>query len=229
MVVWKILAPLDTLQAWLAALIPCKHRLCQSGTWSPSDLLRDLHSKELKCDDCPDWASSSVLESPIPDHEKAELLKTLLDLGKADELYDDPWNGLMYLIEPSCFVLAETLLVQDAGFSATRVNQDALVSDCIFPYRPGTEYERYTKPPYQDHLSRAYDVLFTRGNVRKDLPRRCVLHVLTKALIEDTIPEPKAHNRRTRYLDALKIRQQYRLPDLPIDNSALIRILEHVD
>lgn len=156
--------------------------------------------------------------------QKTEILESLMKHGRCklterSSVFGHPLDQLTLVPEPLRWDLAEIMLSQDEGLTAEPTDAWQR-KDYVYVYHPAHEYNQYTTSSFRailGHTTRSPYIL-----------QQCIVHVLSKAMIEGKLPALNAWPPAFRLREALRMRQQMGLPDMAIsvDNALLLSLLE---
>ncbi|KAK3699132.1 Nuclear factor NF-kappa-B p105 subunit [Vermiconidia calcicola] len=142
--------------------------------------------------------------------QKGEILRSLMKWGKCNLLdrsaaYGHPLHQLTQVPEPLRWDLAEILLSHDAGLDLEARGHLDQVNDCVFIFHPIRRCQDYTSPAFRAYLSRYTDTPYTL--------QQCVVHVLSKTMIEKRQDRPR-HENVDQLRKGLRLRRDMCLPGM---------------
>jgi len=167
----------------------------------------------------------SLVLQQFPDNDptqKREILEALMQYGQyklTDEssAFGHPLDQLTRVPVPLRWDLAEILLSHDQGLTLQRSDPWVELSACVFKYHPALRYDEYVKPEFGVWLQQ-----FTTSRYNAYILQQCVVHCLSKAMVEGKVPAPGLGSSVVCLREGLRLRQQMGLHEIPIKHNALI-------
>lgn len=204
-------------------LEPCPSRCSPEDGPRPDELIRHLLARDIGVDLARNPLCRVMATSPAKC--KSDFARVLLTSGYAsihtrDSHFGSPLAVLTELDEPLRYELAEIVLEPDYDlWTRERTVSTQQLTPQIFAYNPFNQYGRYLAPDFKQ-LLRSYWAPTTPTNTQLTSAMRCVIHVLTKHLVEDALFGTSDFEKRSRWLDGMKLRQEHQLPEIPLANVA---------
>ena len=212
-------------------LDPCPHRTKPPNGPALSSLVQQVVDRGIVFDYTRNPISTALAKSPNKD--KAALIRALLtppslSIHTRDNHLGRPLEALAKVLELLRWDLAELILSRDLDLAVsvnpTRNFQHKVAQ--IFVFEPRSWYHRYADNGFKQVIASYLGVFqWEKQDVDTEEIRsavRCVIHVLTKRILDDLGSDPTASSDKERLRDAMMMRQKYDLPEISVRKDSLL-------